>query len=128
MKEKKRKWKEAGTAERFHLKILLMAKKKMVPLQSVQMAYIMPKTRKITKIHELPYYIEGKMGSKPKSDKRVKKVKSAGKVNNGMKGEQWHEAISQPTKFHRLQKFRNPAFCFFSSFGFCFSFLLVSDL
>ena len=97
-------------------------------LQSVQMAYIMPKTRKITKIHELPYYIEGKMGSKPKSDKRVKKVKSTGKVNNGMKGEQWHEAISQPTKFHRLRKFHNLALCFFSSFGFCFSFLLVSDL
>ena len=68
------------------------------------------------------------MGSKPKSDKRVKKVKSTGKVNSGMKGEHWHEAISQPAKFHRLRKFRSPAFGFFSFSSFYFSFLLVSDL
>ena len=51
------------------------------------------------------YYIEGKMGSKPKSDKRVKKVKSVGKVNSGMKGEQWQEAISQLAKIRKLQNF-----------------------
>ena len=40
------------------LLILLMSKKRGL-LQSVQMAYIMPKTSKITKIHELPLLHRG---------------------------------------------------------------------
>ena len=58
MKEKKRKWKEAGTAERFPPNFINEQKERSL-LQSVQMAYIMPKTRKITKIHELPLLHRG---------------------------------------------------------------------
>ena len=39
------------------------------------------------------------MGSKPKSDKRAKKVKRRRKVNSVVKGEQWHR-----------RQFHSPAF------------------
>ena len=58
MKEKNRKWKEAGTAERF-LPNFINEQKERSSLRSVQMAYIMPKTSKITKIHELPLLHRG---------------------------------------------------------------------
>ena len=45
--------KEAGTAEGF-LPNFLNEQKERSLLQSIQMAYIMSKTSKITKIHELP--------------------------------------------------------------------------
>ena len=73
MKENKRKWKEAGTVERFPPNFINEQKDRS-HLQYVQMTYIKPKTRKITKIHELPLL---------HIDKRVKKVKSAGNVNSG---------------------------------------------
>ena len=40
------------------------------------------------------------MGSKPKSDKRVKKVKRRNKVNSAVKGEQW-----RMRQFRNLRKF-----------------------
>ena len=58
MKEKKRKWKEVGTAERISPNCINEQKERSL-LQSVQMAYIMPKASKITKIHELPLLHRG---------------------------------------------------------------------
>ena len=74
-------------------------------LQCVQMAYIVTKTSKITKLHELSLLHKGNLGSKPKSDKRVKNGKSAGRVNSGRNCEQWQEVISQPAKFRSLPNF-----------------------
>ena len=57
VRENERKCKRAGTTERFKPKNFIHQQK--VVLQFVQMVYIMPKTSKITKIHELPLLHRG---------------------------------------------------------------------
>ena len=131
MKEKKRKWKEAGTTKRF-LPNFINEKKERSSLQCLSGAFIAKPPLQNTKKTKSKSYCKGQIGKKQKNVTKRSKRQKAGKVNSGMKGEQWQgvnsgrRQISQPEKFCRLRKFRNLAKFLLWSFFFCFLLLFPS--
>ena len=91
MKENERKGekiKAAGKTGCTHQKFIHQPKK-VPPYNMYKWLIQPPRQEKLPNYMNYQYYIEGKMGSKPKRDKIVKKIKRRRKVNNGVKDEQW---------------------------------------
>ena len=119
MKEKKRKWKEAGTTKRF-LPNFINEKNERSSLQCLSGAFIAKPPLQNTKKTKSKSYCKGQIGKKQKNVTKRSKRQKAGKVNSGRR------QISQPEKFCRLRKFRNLAKFLLWSFFFCFLLLFPS--
>ena len=79
--------------------------------------YTAPKQYKLPKSIKAVNCYKDKMGRNQKGNKKAKIQTGSRKVKSAVKGKQWHR-----------RQIRNPAFCFFSSSGLRFFFLLVYDL
>ena len=101
MKEKKRKWKESGTAERFPLNFINEQKERS-PLQFLSGAFIAKPPLQSTKKTKRKSYYKGQIGKKQKNVTKRSKCQKPGKVNSGRR------KILQSAKF------------LFWSFFFCF--------